>query len=979
MSRWFRLGKGRIHEQMGFCEFCNSYEKLCSFDAVEFFQFFFLPTLPLGKKRIVRECSRCKNSRQVVDLRVWEERKRLAIEKAFQDWRMDPMDSHAAKKLMEAYIFYQDEEGFLRFAEAAKDDFPHDPEILASLGDGYDQFNHVSAAEEAYTRSWMLRDDLKTREKLGHVLLKQLRPDEAKPYLRHILEGRLRNRTFFLYLVVEAYQAVGRHKAALGYLKECCRFFPEMATSKTFRRLQGISEKLFDKNIRIPSANLPMSLDKTAIRRLEQRTFGCFNPKPEAVNFEKASGSKTGAEIQRIEKPILTPGGLQPVAKVVPAKSGRQEKPSVLAQSPPRPVVEGRKVQAAANVFPRGTGKGETPPVVTPSQPRAIVEERKAQPVAASPRMAEPRSKSMKFEFSLPESTRKFLPVKTAVAGFFAAILGLYLAMAVYKGYFQTVYLVNGLNYSYKVEINGIAHELPAMGHVAVKVAEGKVRVRPVGQGLGLQGQDCTIRTPFLLRPVHNRIFIINPDRVAVLFRDNSRYEEGYYNANNKPVSQYYAGRFLYQLDRVDYVFRNPAGGRPIPKNRTRLVQVPKPLTPRMAKRVFRSLPPEDARFFARYCIMFNPDDAIALAKYADLTTGEEVIEFIEPYLAKRPVKVELHRLYQDLMEKLDPDYNLAREYADYLAAEPDNKELLYLLGRVTPDFTYAETLYRRAATGEQPCAYGLHALAVNRLAEGEFEEALKLADQALRILPDQSRFLQTKKEALLGLGKVDELLTILKKEQAKDPYDAELVTEEVCAFMKKGQINSARASAQRFLMGMRRTNTNESKEWNHFFEAVLAHCMGDEESFVRNIEVLGDVNWQFQAAIVKGNLEEAGVLNEIMGSNPYNHLLLYIAAKINNRPEIATKHMQAAVNQLRRGDRQERLIAKCLQSNGSFDLNTLSRLTMDPSKKRIVLTALGIQFPWHQVFCFELAGKLNYKTTFPQRYLEKAMKKIGG
>ena len=46
-------------------------------------------------------------------------------------------------------------------------------------------------------------------------------------------------------------------------------------------------------------------------------------------------------------------------------------------------------------------------------------------------------------------------------------------------------------------------------------------------------------------------------------------------------------------------------------------------------------------------------DDAIALAKYADLTTGEEVIEFIEPYLAKRPVKVELHRLYQDLMEKL--------------------------------------------------------------------------------------------------------------------------------------------------------------------------------------------------------------------------------------------------------------------------------------------------------------------------------------
>ena len=48
MSRWFRLGKGRIHEQMGFCEFCNSYESCVPLMQLSF-PVFFLPTLPLGR------------------------------------------------------------------------------------------------------------------------------------------------------------------------------------------------------------------------------------------------------------------------------------------------------------------------------------------------------------------------------------------------------------------------------------------------------------------------------------------------------------------------------------------------------------------------------------------------------------------------------------------------------------------------------------------------------------------------------------------------------------------------------------------------------------------------------------------------------------------------------------------------------------------------------------------------------------------
>ena len=64
------------------------------------------------------------------------------------------------------------------------------------------------------------------------------------------------------------------------------------------------------------------------------------------------------------------------------------------------------------------------------------------------------------------------------------------------------------------------------------------------------------IKTSFWSRPFNKPIYIINPDKVAVLQWQETQYaadekdNEGY-----EPEYRYYTGQYFYELDKVDYLF----------------------------------------------------------------------------------------------------------------------------------------------------------------------------------------------------------------------------------------------------------------------------------------------------------------------------------------------------------------------------------------------------------------------------------------
>ena len=83
-------------------------------------------------------------------------------------------------------------------------------------------------------------------------------------------------------------------------------------------------------------------------------------------------------------------------------------------------------------------------------------------------------------------------------------------------------------------------------------------------------------------------------------------------------------------------------------------------------------------------------------------------------------------------MEELHPEHDIESEYQAYLAADPENSDLIYLSGRAMKDIDASLALFRRAAEADPPSAYGAYALAYYHLCAGEFDDATPL-DRARR------------------------------------------------------------------------------------------------------------------------------------------------------------------------------------------------------------------------------------------------------
>src|SRR5947209_490258 len=93
IGTWY-YGRGRVHELRGVCEFCQAVGDLTSFDTTEYFTVFYVPVIPLGKKRILRQCERCRRHR-VVKHAAWEAAKATDSAAVLERLRADPDDREA--------------------------------------------------------------------------------------------------------------------------------------------------------------------------------------------------------------------------------------------------------------------------------------------------------------------------------------------------------------------------------------------------------------------------------------------------------------------------------------------------------------------------------------------------------------------------------------------------------------------------------------------------------------------------------------------------------------------------------------------------------------------------------------------------------------------------------------------------------------------------------------------------------------------
>src|ERR1700690_4211282 len=99
------FGKRQIHSHMGTCEFCKQYANLKSYDTTLFFYMLFVPLIPLGKKRVLHQCSDCRGHR-VLSRSEWEEAKARESAAVLEKLQGDPNDRDALLKAIGFAITY---------------------------------------------------------------------------------------------------------------------------------------------------------------------------------------------------------------------------------------------------------------------------------------------------------------------------------------------------------------------------------------------------------------------------------------------------------------------------------------------------------------------------------------------------------------------------------------------------------------------------------------------------------------------------------------------------------------------------------------------------------------------------------------------------------------------------------------------------------------------------------------------------------
>ncbi len=827
IGTWY-YGKHCVHRRKDVCSFCNAVGELASYDTTLYFVVFFIPLFPLGRKRVLEECPYCKKHR-VLPLAQWEAAKEADTARMLEALQRDPDDRETILGALGLAAQYQDETLFNKLAGTLAEHRKEDAAIQAQLGYGYSYFVRYAEAEQALRAALAVEDNADLRRDLALVLLKQLRPEEARPYLQRILDNRVREEAGLIYLLVEAYQARGLHREALEVMDQRDEAFPDLAADKDYKKQR-----------------------KTSLRYQD---------------------------------------------------SGRPVKPAMLSESGQAGYREG------------GVG-ARVAKIVGP----ALV----------------------------------------------LGLLAVYLGSALWIGQARKVYVVNGLDKAYAVTINGAEHTLPPGAATPLRVAEGEVTVEFRGAAVPLEPVSCRVETPFFSRPFANRTFVINPDQLALLVWEQAEYSEV-----PRPVqapSQLQVGKVLHAFEGLDLEFApfplqvKAKKGQTVRKTR---VDLEPNLTTETRLELLTSemRDPSEQLAYARRWLRLDPDNVLFLTWYLSRVKDDESLAFLRPGLAERPVRVEWHRAYQNLMGKLSPQRDLRPEYEKLVQETKNHPESVYLLGRIL-DTEAADKFFRQAAEAVPPSPYAVHALGFDALCRGQFAEAVARIEQAVQLRTDNPFFQLTLTTALLGAGQFDKLLERLGERQRGPDPNPMVLAEKVRIYAAKGDDANAEATVQQALLAFNRPHAIlERASLQTLMNLVRAAARNDVTGYLTAAEQLPD-RTRFEVAFLRGMLRDATAAVDDKQEERVvaQHGLLFLAAHKAKNAKLAEEQWQKLLASLAKSDRHSVRLSKLLAAGEPPNADLVRRLPIDPRDKRVVLAAIARHYPEQAQGLLELARKLDFQ-----------------
>jgi len=580
--------------------------------------------------------------------------------------------------------------------------------------------------------------------------------------------------------------------------------------------------------------------------------------------------------------------------------------------------------------------------------------------------------------------------------GVFAVMLLLavgYAAYGVYLGGKQRLNIINGLPRDYAVEIGGERIDLAPKTRVTVELSVGEHRLKVVDLEPGIEPIDVRIAMPWWKRPMARTVFAVNPDRTAVLVVERpaeqpaaspSEDELADDGSDEAPVPtdaavaaaaaqrtlHVFTGQPVYRFEGIDRAWVAAVGREVDAKPaETRLFSWPDFDRRRTCALVVSRTPERRAAAFLKQSATYAEDASVYLRFLAGVLEPVEMIAYLTPRLADRPIRIPMHRAYQDLIDRTRPDHDLVGRYERLLTNDPDDAARLYLLGRIVPDAERSRALLSSAAARKQ-IAWPEAALAFMHLCRGEGQASLSRIRKAREIDPDKPAFLRYYRSALQAAGRWAALADHWHAIHKINPLDLEAARGMASAALQAGDAARARRALEAYQAYAEAAGLSEMKRAGAAeIRAAMAAARGDRAGYVEAIGGLGRRPWPFRKALLDGDAEAAGAALEARGAapSPFDDLLVAIVAFEHDRSKLGGRHLQRAADRLAALGRSSRELASRLRGREDAPEPWWRGLELMPDQKRIALTALAVSRPGGQDAMLPFVrDRLNFAPAFP-------------
>ncbi len=262
-------GKSNKSSRTGVCRACGATCRLESYDTRLWLVVFYIPIIPLGRKRITDQCSRCRRH-WVADKAVYEASKRENITAAMEQYEKQPTPESALDLHGSLLAFHQFGKAKDFRALAMKQHRDSDA-LFQGLAAQMEQVGQAFEKEPFYEQAYALRPDLpEIGFGVADARIADGRLDEARRLLKP-LETPVDAQNYSLgrvEMLARAYQRAGRHAETLEICKHLLSELPQIGEIREFRQLVSASEKALDQ----PESMLPKQ--SVSVGGLLGRLFG---------------------------------------------------------------------------------------------------------------------------------------------------------------------------------------------------------------------------------------------------------------------------------------------------------------------------------------------------------------------------------------------------------------------------------------------------------------------------------------------------------------------------------------------------------------------------------------------------------------------------------------------------------------------------------------------------------------------------------